>query len=274
MLSLVLLYLCGFAVSGKGSTLNNPIDIYALIGSNITLKSTYNPQLLDSLSWIKEENINEVPGKNLEPFFIGQKLCEVTNDSNTVFQYPYLQFDCANVCLFLYDIQPTYAGIYNSKAFADRLEYNSYFKLHVIDIPPPKCEITSRFLDIQASGDDYCLIEINCTNSKYPAKVMYNGRQSTWRHYVSERGGNKNLPNFYETYITVNGTHKSFHFDYPFSDLCQTTQSLEYNYNDLDLFLILIIVTSVIVLVGCLVLLYCRCKKQKTDKSVHIPLQH
>ena len=264
--------------TSSGNTLDNPTVVNVLVGSNYTFNSVFS-RFMDRLSWIIEEDIGKNPYKTSDSFFIGYKLCEVTQDKLTTFEHYPLQFTCENVALNLFSITPAYAGIYNAKIFINLTEHNTYYKLNVIEIPPPKCEITSRYLGVQATGDDYCLIEINCTNSKYPAKVYYNGRESNFHHYVSERGGNPNLPNFYETIITVNGTHKSFHFDYPFNELCQTTHSLEYDDGDtaLNVFAILIIVLSVLVIIATLILLYChRRKLQARAKSqpVHIRLQN
>ncbi|AYV33755.1 E3 31.6K [Human adenovirus 41] len=271
---LLCLFFCSVYVAVPEKNFNNPVQVYALVGTNVSLDSMKTPKIneLTKLSWIKQE---DNPSKNLQFFFIGQKLCEVTKDKITVFKYYPLEFSCANVTLYLYNLKADDSGLYNGKAYTNELEHNTYFMLHVIDIPSPKCDITSRSLGIQATGEDYCLIEINCTNSKYPAVVKFNGRQSNYHHYVSERGGNKQLPNFYETYITVNGTHKSFHFNYPFNNLCQSTSALQYNDN-VQVVLILLIVVGLVVISASLIFLYYRHKKIKAKvlhRPVHICLE-
>ena len=274
LLFLLCLLFCSAYAAVPEKTLNNLVRVYALVGTNLSLDSMKTPQIdeLTSLSWIKQE---DNPNKNLQSFFfIGQKLCEVTKDKITVFNYYPLEFSCANVTLYLYNLKTDDSGLYNGKAHTKELEHNTYVRLYVIDIPPPKCDITSRYLGIQATGEDYCLIEINCTNSKYPAVVKFNGRQSNFYHYVSENG-NKELPNFYETHITINGTHKSFHFNYPFNDLCQTTSTLQYNDN-VQVVLILLIVVGLIIISASLILLYCHRKKIKAEvqhQPVHICLE-
>ncbi|QOV03162.1 E3 31.6 kd protein [Human adenovirus 41] len=265
---------CSAYAAVPEKTLNNLVRVYALVGTNLSLDSMKTPQIdeLTSLSWIKQE---DNPNKNLQSFFfIGQLHREVTKDKITVFDYYPLEFSCANVTLYLYSLKTDDSGLYNGKAHTKELEHNTYVRLYVIDIPPPKCDITSRYLGIQATGEDYCLIEINCTNSKYPAVVKFNGRQSNFYHYVSENG-NKELPNFYETHITINGKLLSFHFNYPFNDLCQTTSALQYNDNG-RVVLILKRVIKVISFLGTLTVHHCHRQTIKAEvqhQPVHICLE-
>lgn len=154
----------------------------------------------------------------MPPFFAGIKLCHFKSDgSNITFNYGSpLNFNCNNKSLHLYNLEPKDSATFNVKVTRQNLEYNTYFQLHVIYIPKPQCMVTSFYI-----ATDYCYIQINCTNSKFPNQVLFNGVARPYYNYA--RGGKTRLPEQFFTLINYRGVTENFTYNYPFNSLCQNS---------------------------------------------------
>ncbi|ALE30407.1 CR1-beta [Simian adenovirus 16] len=206
-----LVVLCLIALSAA-QTLEKPYNVYVKVGANVTLESHqfHNPSLMQEVSWYVET----WSSKPSSSYFSGQKLCQFKkNGANISWDHDPLQFNCVNKSLHMFNLQPSNSGIYNVKITNDDLEYNTYFNLEVVYIPKPQCTVTSYYV-----ARDYCIIEINCTNSKYPNKVLFNGVLSTY--YNKARGGKHHLPETFATLIDYHGVQQNFSYTYPFNSLC------------------------------------------------------
>ncbi|ALE30302.1 CR1-beta [Simian adenovirus 8] len=203
----------------SAQSLHKPLQIYAKVGDNITLQSHefHDPSLMEEVSWYVELLWNDRPTSTA--LFTGTKLCQFKKGGiNITWDHdPFLRFfSCVNKSLHLFNLQHLNSGLYNVKVTNNTLEYNTYFNLHVLFIPKPQCMVTSFYI-----ATDYCFIEINCTNSQYPNKVLYNGIAKPY--YNSARGGKGPLPEYFYTLIDYHGVRQNFSYYYPFNTLCQNS---------------------------------------------------
>ncbi|ALM55130.1 E3 CR1 alpha-beta [Cynomolgus adenovirus 1] len=216
-LTMRMLLLLAIIASTSAQSLHKPLQIYAKVGDNLTLQSHefHNSSLMKEVSWYVELWDDVKPTSTA--LFMGSKLCQFKEDgSNNTWNYPSLHFNCANKSLHLFNLNSFNSGLYNVKVTNNTLEHNTYFNLQVISIPKPQCMVTSFYIAV-----DYCYIEINCTNSKYPNKVLYNG--ITKAYYNSARGGKHTLPEHFYTLIDYHGVQANFSYYYPFNSLCKNS---------------------------------------------------
>ncbi|AFD21889.1 E3 CR1 alpha-beta [Simian adenovirus A1139] len=199
-----------------GENINRPVQIFVKSGANVTLQA--NTSNANEVTWYVEENYIYDNFHTMPPFFAGIKLCHFKSDGTNItfnFGSPF-NFNCANKSLNLYNLEPKDSATFNVKVTRQNLEYNTYFQLHVIYIPKPQCMVTSFYI-----APDYCYIQINCTNSKYPNKVLFNGVARAYYNFA--RGGKTQLPEQFFTLVTYQGLTANFTYDYPFNSLCQTS---------------------------------------------------
>lgn len=201
-----------FIATAAAQTLDKPVQVYVEQGSNVTLQShqfSY-PEQMQEVNWYVEL----VWDKQQSSIFTGSKLCQIKKGgTNITWDHGPLQFNCANKSLHLFNLQTHNSAIYNVKVTNDNIEYNTYFNLHVIYIPKPQCMVNSFYI-----AADYCIIEINCTNSKYPNKVMYNGKAKSYFYKI--KGGKPHLSETFYTLVDFHGVQKNFSYTYPFNSLC------------------------------------------------------
>ena len=68
---LLCLFFCSVYVAVPEKNFNNPVQVYALVGTNVSLDSMKTPNIneLTKLSWIKQE---DNPSKNLQFFLLAK----------------------------------------------------------------------------------------------------------------------------------------------------------------------------------------------------------
>ncbi|WGH00134.1 CR1-beta [Human mastadenovirus G] len=276
---IVILFLL-FATS-YGNIANQVIDIYAQVGTNVTLQLPNSTQHLPTLnsalsinhmSWYKEEDFYSIFNQTLPYFFQGQLLCNFFNTEKTKWEHYPLEFDCTNRTLTLFDVRPSYSGIYNAKVYTNFVERNTYFNLFVVDLPRPQCEISSYYVS-EPPTEDSCIITIDCSSSKYPVFVHYNGKRSKRHYFLNERGGGGNLPNLYTTTFDFHNLNHSYSFVYPFNDLCNDIIALETGSDFTPLIIVTIVVSLLVIILGIAYLIYhCRTLKTKPSDAPEIRL--
>ncbi len=230
-------------------TAERPLKVVAEAGHNVTLSHLlpgFNKT--GHVTWLIEiPDYGSAPSNKF--VFSGQKLCEFAN-KNLTWSFPQLIFKCDNYDITLFWLKIENSAIYNVKNTIEATESNIYYQLTVIQINPPNCIITSKYLT-----EDYCHITINCTNSRYPNKVIFN---NVTRSYYGYAKGSSTLPNYFTTNFNVSGITKTFKHTYPFSELC-TYPSSENFYNSKEtvstIVFIVIIGFSVLIILGALIYL-------------------
>lgn len=270
------MFLLLFVTAVAAQTLEKPYQLYAEVGSEITIPYCRFTQCPGDVIWYMEM-INSPPIFNftISGVFTGQRLCEYTAGSIKTWNYLSLQYNCNHKNLNLFNLQITDSAVYNVKNIEQYVEYNTYYKLNVIYIPEPKCAVTTSYLGRQATGDEYCLIEINCTNSKHPNTVIFNNRSGNY--FVKERGGKGPLPNYYETFFDIYGITKSFTFTYPFDTLCQEINSVDSltaltDFTPIFISIIVIAVIVIIISIG-LFCFYRQKNKSKAKENTKVNIQ-
>ncbi|WOZ23454.1 membrane glycoprotein E3 CR1-beta [Human adenovirus 12] len=217
MLSIFLLFLFSLPSGLYAQTAERPLKVVVEAGRNVTLPHLSGSHQTGHVTWLVETS--DYGSASPDNFiFSGQKLCQFT-DRTMVWPYYNLHFNCENYDLNLFWLKVENSAIYNVKNTVNASETNIYYDLRVVQIFPPKCIITSKYLT-----NDYCHITINCTNSDYPNKVVFNN-VSRW--YYGYGKGSPTLPNYFITNFNVSGITKSFNHTYPFNELCDypTSQS-------------------------------------------------
>lgn len=248
-------------------TAENPLKVVVEAGHNVTL-----PHLLPGfnktghVTWLIETS--DYGSASPDNFiFSGQKLCQFTSRT-MMWSYPQLIFNCDNYNLNLFWLNIENSAIYNVKNTVEATERNIYYQLTVIQIDPPNCIITSKYLT-----EAYCHITIDCTNSRYPNKVIFN---NVTRAYYGYGKGSSTLPNYFTTSFNVSGVTKSFNHTYPFSELCAYPSSKNFynSENTLSTIVFLVIIgSSVLIILGALIYLYwhrkflCRFKSEPLVQS-------
>lgn len=246
MLSILVFVFLPFLLHAQTS--EKPLKVFVEVGHNVTL-----PHLMpDShetghVTWLVETADYGVASPN-NFIFSGQKLCQFTSRT-MVWPYANLDFNCANYDLHLFRLKVENSAIYNVKNTINASEMNIYYQLTVIDILPPKCIITSKYLT-----NNYCHITINCTNSVYPNKVEIN---NVTRFYYGYAKGGPNLPNYFTTKFNVSGITKSFNHSYPFNELCDDPVFQPQNNLKNTVIFLVIIAFSVLIIIAALTYLCC-----------------
>ncbi|AAX19417.1 E3 CR1-beta1 [simian adenovirus 1] len=258
---LVLLLATSFALSHARTSIVGA-------GYNATLQSAYMPDSdqIPHITWYLQTS------KPNSSFYEGNKLCDDSDNRTHTFPHPSLQFECVNKSLKLYNLKPSDSGLYHAVVEKSNLEVHSdYIELTVVDLPPPKCEVSSSYLEVQGV-DAYCLIHINCSNSKYPARIYYNGQESNLFYYLTTSAGNgKQLPDYFTAVVefsTYRETYakRPYNFSYPFNDLCNEIQALETGTDFTPIFIAAIVVSLITIIVSLAFYCFYKPKNPKFEK--------
>lgn len=246
----------------RENSLQNPSQVYVRAGSNLTLQSFYSPYPEDMprVTWYLQVFDSLFERHTIPPFFTGVILCDISGDIQHVWNHWPLQFNCINKSLHIINLKPSDEGLYNVKVLKDSIQHNTYFRVHVISFPKPECNITTTYL-----SDDYCLINIDCSQLPYPAKVYYNGNESKLHYYLSERGGKKNLPNYFTVGYRYRDLRQNYTVEYPFNELCTDIIALETGADFTPIFIVTLVVSIIVIVIGITYLIY-HCKTLKTKK--------
>lgn len=246
---MVLNILLAFSIiSVVNSSYLKTINVTAEVGSNLTLYAFRNGEKnnTDDIKWFKENEETSV-----DSLFSGRALCMKRIQFSS-----HLHFACDGYNLYLMWLHFDYSGVYNVQKTINNTVFNTYYNLTVVQLKQPNCGVTSTFLT-----NDYCHVQINCTAHTQHTRIIYNNNISSW--YFNLKGGPR-VKNNYQTNVSVGTVHKIFNHTYPFSDLCQTTYSLEYDEDYITIPCIIIIILSCIALtVEIVCLIFCKPKSRK-----------
>ncbi|AZZ86049.1 CR1-beta [simian adenovirus 2] len=245
--------------------------VYVKIGSNKSLETTFlpDPPAIPHIIWYKEV-FNSIFGPQTPSYyFSGVKYCEISESKNQIWDHYPAEFNCINKSLNFFNLKPSDSGLYQAQVINNSIIYSNYIYLYVIDLPAPQCVVTSYYLEVQHKPSTYCLIEINCSKSEYPAEVFFNGKRSNLHHYVTDTG-NKPLPNYFTTTIKAYGLTQTYNHSYEFNDLCNDIIALETSADFTPIFIVTIVVSVIVIILGITYLIY-HCRTLKTHKKTKPP---
>lgn len=144
MLSIFLLFLFSLPSGLYAQTAERPLKVVVEAGHNVTLPHLSGSHQTGHVTWLVETS--DYGSASPDNFiFSGQKLCQFT-DRTMVWPYYNLHFNCENYDLNLFWLKVENSAIYNVKNTVNASETNIYYDLRVVQIFPPKCIITSKYL--------------------------------------------------------------------------------------------------------------------------------